>query len=109
MSELSEKIKITKANRDQWLLTDEEIEQYELESHQKLDVELYLKLSNQTVEFWEKDYLIFKQHEKTIKVLLSLIREEVEKVKGESPEPGWIPHEDWYKACDRILELLEGK
>lgn len=39
----------------------------------------------------------------------SLIRAEVEKVKGESPEPGWIPHEDWYKACDRILELLEGK
>jgi hypothetical protein len=37
----------------------------------------------------------------------SLIREEVEKVKRESPKPGWIPHEHWYEACDRILELLK--
>jgi len=43
----------------------------------------------------------------------SLIREEVEKVKGENPYPAWGEASKygsgWREACYRFLELLEGK
>ncbi len=62
----------------------------------------------------------------SVKNILSLIREEVEKVKGERPYENHLDmssnganllssmhqkhlHEAYNEACDRILELLEGK